>query len=245
MGASSSKHEVPWCKVDRVDDRDVVVSFASPRDGLPSEFQIQPAAARPVVAGESGAGPACAAVAAANCVLSAATGEPIEGSPLFAYYNARAIEGTTAVDCGCSIRDVLEGMRRHGVCPLDLHHNQEDIEAEPSEEAYDAARRHPIASYGRLARPSTAAIKRALVAGYPVIASLPARADRLHAVLIDGFDDERAEFRAAHFLDEAAADACLGEANDGDQRARVPYSDVPEMRDAWVITGSASYAFGD
>lgn len=37
-------------------------------------------------------------------------------SPLFAYYNARLVDGSTGYDAGATIRDTVEAVKRYGVC---------------------------------------------------------------------------------------------------------------------------------
>lgn len=63
--------------------------------------------------------------------------DPMTPSALFPYYNGRMKEGTTGMDCGAAIRDVIKALNNFGIChnhlwPLD----PEKVTVKPSEEAY-------------------------------------------------------------------------------------------------------------
>ncbi len=66
-------------------------------------------------------------------------------SRLFAYYNARVIEGCVGTDAGAELRDVLKGMNQTGVCREQLwDFIPGRVANRPSAEAYTAATWHKI-----------------------------------------------------------------------------------------------------
>lgn len=82
-------------------------------------------------------------------LLRKSTGENIDVSRLFIYYNARMKKkGTTTVsDSGCSMTNAIEALEEMGTClesvwPYDIS----NVNARPEERAYDQAKDHQITS---------------------------------------------------------------------------------------------------
>jgi len=66
--------------------------------------------------------------------------KPLELSPRFAYWNGRAIEGTTSEDSGAEIRDVIKGVAKYGIaCERDCKYNQKVYNKPPSKTAFKEA----------------------------------------------------------------------------------------------------------
>lgn len=91
-------------------------------------------------------------------------------SRLMAYYNGRAIEGTTGQDAGCSIRDVIKGLTKSGVC-LEAHwpYVVAKFAKKPPPPCYKQAQAiiPKVQSYSRLT--SLHDVKTALASGLPVV----------------------------------------------------------------------------
>lgn len=91
-----------------------------------------------------------------------------EASRLFAYFNARDIE-SKAQDSGASIRDMIKGLAKYGVCsegkwPYMIN----KFALQPSPEAFLEALDHQVIKYERLAQ-SKEAIMDAIYRGFPVV----------------------------------------------------------------------------
>lgn len=113
---------------------------------------------------------------AAYYATSKANGRyPVNMSPLFAYYNARRLEGTTRYDSGATIRDVVKGMAKYGVAqetdwpygrsPADTMRLFDDV---PPQRVYTRAEHHQVLRYYAVGQ-SSLALRTALATGYPVI----------------------------------------------------------------------------
>lgn len=91
-------------------------------------------------------------------------------SGYFPYFNARAYEGTTDEDAGASIRDVVKGIAKLGICPETLWPsvNPDMVTNKPSGAAYTEAAKHQILRYKRV-EASEAGMKGCIAAGYPMI----------------------------------------------------------------------------
>jgi len=133
-------------------------------------------------------------------------------SRLMAYYDGRAIEGTTNQDSGCQIRDVVKGLTTQGVClETTWPYNIAKFKSKPPAKAYTEGKKiiPMISSYQRVT--TLAQVKTALAAGLPVIfgfsvpdyfesqdvatngwVRLPTQTDKMiggHAVVFVGYDD--------------------------------------------------------
>lgn len=72
-------------------------------------------------------------------------------SRLFAYWNARALEGSTASDCGAQVRDGIKGLVSPGVCseeewPFDI----DKVTVSPAPHDFTAAASNMVTSYEAL-----------------------------------------------------------------------------------------------
>lgn len=90
-------------------------------------------------------------------------------SRLFTYLEARRIEGTVASDAGCEIRDAMKVLNHLGaphetIWPYDIGRFAQT----PPTQVYQDAAKHLLTKYARVQTNETA-VKRALVAGYPVV----------------------------------------------------------------------------
>jgi C1A family cysteine protease len=79
-------------------------------------------------------------------------GQPLEPlSRLFTYYNARAVENSTASDTGAMLRDVISSLAADGVCPeTDWPYDPTQFAAKPTDAAYTDAATKKISVYARL-----------------------------------------------------------------------------------------------
>ena len=90
-------------------------------------------------------------------------------SRLFAYYNARVIEGTTAYDAGASIRDGIKGVVRKGDCAeADWPYDIAQFAAKPPPKAYSDALHDRVIRYS-VVHQSQIGIKTCLALGFPFV----------------------------------------------------------------------------
>ena len=185
-------------------------------------------------------------------------------SDWFIYYNARKLENTTEIDCGCSIRDALQAASNDGICELHMHSQcRNDFDDKPSEKAYSNASAYKVTSYGRVGNGSSHgtvnvrnqsthdAIKVALAADCNCIARIaifeenpaeglikvqdPKLRIGTTAVLIIGFDDAKKVF---HFQNSHGKG--WGRSGFG----MLPYNFVDSRAlcdDIWAITGDSCF----
>lgn len=137
-------------------------------------------------------------------------------SPLFAYYNGRLYEGTTRLDAGAMIRDVIKGVNEYGICALPSWPTEpKKVIIKPTKAAYTHAKTTKAVRYERIPR-SLNEFKAALATGFPFIFGFavyesfqsdtvaktgivpePSTKEKMlggHAVLACGFDDEKQHF---------------------------------------------------
>ena len=89
-------------------------------------------------------------------------------SKLFAYYNARLIEGNVTEDTGAFVRDIIKGVAQFGICKEILWpYIVENFKTVPPLECYNDARHRTIKNYYRLNGLSD--ILDALNSGFPVV----------------------------------------------------------------------------
>jgi len=138
-------------------------------------------------------------------------------SRLYQYYNSRLIEGTTGTDSGASVRDAVAAAAKYGCLDEALYpYDIAKFTQIPTTGQYDAASKHKVTSYHALADGDLAAMKTALLAGYPVVfgfqvysyfmsqdmathgvARLPQAGEQLeggHCTALVGHDDSKAAF---------------------------------------------------
>lgn len=103
------------------------------------------------------------------------TGEKIDVSRLFIYYNSRVKtlpEGAPLKDQGSSIIHALETMFDHGVCSEQLWtYDHTKVNEKPPQECYDFAQEHRIIESATLDL-NLDEIKICLAQGYPILASI-------------------------------------------------------------------------
>jgi len=93
-------------------------------------------------------------------------------SALFAYYNARLLEGSEKHDAGAQIRDVLKGIIKTGLCAESLcPYVETAFSIKPSDRAYRDAAFTTIDSYERITETGGARLahaKSAIMEGWPI-----------------------------------------------------------------------------
>lgn len=228
----------------------------APDGGLPASVDLRGSPFMPPIWDQETIG-ACVdfGVDALVCFLRAKNGQSaIAPSHLFAYYNARSLEGTTGSDSGSSIRDGIKAAAKWGTAPESLWpYDVKKFTQKPPKAAYTDAVKHVALVYQQV--PQTAdAIKRVLASGIPltfgitVYASfesaaadktgdipIPHRGEKVlggHDLDIVGYDAEWCIFRN-HWS------TSWGNAGYG----RLPWSYVLNAKlssDIWVITQEAA-----
>lgn len=96
-----------------------------------------------------------------------------EMSALFAYWNARFLEGNEKNDSGAQIRDVVKGIIKYGLCADSLWpYDITKFAIRPSERAFKDAHFTVLESYERIVETGDARIqaaKQAILDGWPII----------------------------------------------------------------------------
>src|SRR6266567_2210378 len=142
-------------------------------------------------------------------------------SALFAYYNARLLEGNERSDSGAQIRDVLKGIIKYGLCSESLYvYDINRFSIKPSDRAYHDGAFTLVDSYERINEEGGARVlhaKLAIASGWPVnfgftvyesfegqetahtgILRMPRQGESVvggHAVWAWAWDDSRQAFR--------------------------------------------------
>jgi C1A family cysteine protease len=94
---------------------------------------------------------------------------PMVPSRMMAYYNARALEGTTRQDAGATIRDVVKAMVKRGVCSEWMWpYKIQKFATRPPAAAYTEALLHQITSYARVPR-AIGQFQSALASAYSIV----------------------------------------------------------------------------
>lgn len=110
----------------------------------------------------------CSGVSATSALEIVLKFSPL--SKLMAYYEGRVLDGTAEFDFGASIRSVIKGLAKTGVCEEELWpYDVQKFATRPSQEAYDDAKKIiPLVSrYERIT--SIYEMKSALATGLPVV----------------------------------------------------------------------------
>jgi C1A family cysteine protease len=199
-------------KPDVPDYRDHMLSLAVVPAALPDHVDIVGKGVSIDDQGQLGSCTGNSTTAALEIVIKAAK----VYSRLFAYYNGRALEGTTASDSGAQIRDVIKGLSSLG-CPFESAwpYDISKFAKKPSATAYKTALNvvPKISSYQRVT--DLPGVKTALAAGLPVVfgfsvpayfesqdvatngwVRMPMQSDQMiggHAVVAVGYDDRPTE----------------------------------------------------
>ncbi len=98
------------------------------------------------------------------------------GSALFAYYNARLLQGTVDSDSGVDIRTLMQAINKYGVCPEDssphwslpYSDDGKKFKEKPSDDCYKDAVLHKALEYYWV-KQDRESIKTALAHGYTLI----------------------------------------------------------------------------
>ena len=160
-------------------------------------------------------GHACSAAFAYNAIRQGI--DQWTPSRLFVYWNARALEGTTASDAGAQIRDGIKGLVEWGAPPeTDWPYDDTKACVQPPTQAFADAKQHLVSSYLSVDQ-NVDAICTTLAGGEPVvfgfscyesfesdavaqtgILNLPAANEAVvggHAVCLVGYDDATSRFQ--------------------------------------------------
>lgn len=137
-------------------------------------------------------------------------------SPLFIYYNARALQGQINEDAGTSVTAAMKTVNHDGACSeSNWTYNISKFAVKPSAKAYKEALKAQVIGYYRLNN-TLAEMKGCLAEGFPFVCgvtiygsfishttavsgdvSIPAKTEPLlggHAILIVGYDDATGKF---------------------------------------------------
>lgn len=138
-------------------------------------------------------------------------------SRLFIYWNERALEGTTRIDSGASLRDGIKTVAKQGVCSeVTWPYNINKFKRKPPSKAYQEAKKNTIDAYFRINDGDLMGMKGALAGGNPFvfgfsvydsfeskavsksgIVPMPKSNEKLlggHAVMACGYDDSKQMF---------------------------------------------------
>lgn len=103
-------------------------------------------------------------------VQNKAAVSPVPFSRLFAYYNARRIEGTVNEDSGAQIRDVIKGIVKYGICSeASLPYDISQFTLKPTFSDYREGKKFIAESYERLDNTDIYQLVDCLIKGYPFI----------------------------------------------------------------------------
>lgn len=201
---------------DLPDHRDHVFALAAPVP-TPKQIDLRPAKQTPGVWNQGQAG-SCTGHGAGACIsfvraLTLPTRQQWTPSRLFLYFNGRDLEGSTGVDAGASIRDVVKAASKLGVPPEKLWpYDEAKVTKRPSAAAYKEAAAHVVTSYLSVGQ-DLSSIRQCLAAGFPLtfgfsvyesfespevartgVMPMPGAGERMlggHCVAAWGYDDAR------------------------------------------------------
>ena len=122
--------------------------------------------------GETGACSAFALVGIFEYILKKNKQPDINLSELFVYYNARRADGSSRIDAGSSLYDVVQTLIKDGVCQESLFpYNPENIFKDPPFEAIQNGQTRKVVK-AKTVKKKLHDIKSAVAEGYPVAISL-------------------------------------------------------------------------
>ena len=134
-------------------------------------------------------------------------------SRLFVYWNTRALEGTTEVDCGASIRNSIKSLASYGACyEKTWPYNEGSWAKKPTEDCYKEGEKYKVVSYYRVENMDEAlnalALKLPVAFGAVLyesfheaektaVVDIPTEGETViggHAMLIVGYNQKKEEF---------------------------------------------------
>ena len=157
-------------RADEIDTRDFL--YEATGKPVADTVDLTPWASRVEDQGHLGSCTGQAVVGAYELSLRKMTpAQPLELSSLFAYFNARVIEGYTDEDVGAYVRSAIDALAKWGVCLEALWpYRIEEFDVTPPVACYADARQRRIKNYRRLS--TLPDIKDALTQGLPVVAGM-------------------------------------------------------------------------
>lgn len=146
--------------------------YAAPRSvlrALPAAVDLRPNFQPIMDQGSLGSCVGCA-VSDAFEFICRRQGKVFNPSPLFAYYNARLLDGAEGWDAGAYIRDGVKGLNQYGVCTLATWpYRIGMVTAKPPAKAYREAESNQTLAYSRVDNTDLDQIKARLSEGFPVV----------------------------------------------------------------------------
>lgn len=132
--------------------------FTLPRAQLPESVDLRPLCSPVENQGHVGSCTANAAVGAMEYLKRDQLNRKIlcikvarDLSRLFVYWNTRALEGTTDIDFGASIRSSIKALANHGACyERTWPYKESDWDKKPTEECYKEGAKFKVVSYYRI-----------------------------------------------------------------------------------------------
>ena len=122
--------------------------------------------------GELGACTAFSLTSIMEYIVKTGSGNDIDLSELFLYYNTRLGDGTENLNTGTSIHDAIQALSKYGICLEEyMHYDPASLTEKPSEEAYADGKGRIVIEAKNVER-KLDDIKSALSDGYPVAISL-------------------------------------------------------------------------
>lgn len=150
-------------------DKKFTVAFAAPEAELPPAIDLR--SKMPAVRNQGALG-SCVGhgVRAAMLFVNLKKGEKVDLSPLFIYWNGRAIEGTTNRDSGLMIRDGIKAVAKFGACQeADWPYIIAKFRNKPLDKAYDGGKVDAALSYYRVDNRNVNELRLALASGFPIV----------------------------------------------------------------------------
>lgn len=197
------------------DVRDYLFTPEAPGAGIAETVDLSPKCSPIEYQANLGSCTAHAVIGALEYLENVATGQIINLSRLFVYYNERVIENTVNLDSGAQLRDGMKALNTYGVCPEEKWpYIISKFKAKPPDEAYLDASQHKITSYERITTFDD--MKKCLNEGFPFvfgfityesfksseiaqtgILNMPRLGEKIaggHAVLAVGYDEPSQRF---------------------------------------------------
>jgi C1A family cysteine protease len=168
-----SQRSVQWYgwKPDAPDHRDFKYkAVLSPVEAVPDVPEADLTHTMPPIQDQGDVGTCTAHAAGAaighNLIVQKRT--IVAPSRLFAYYNARSLEGTQDADNGATLRDMVSGLAARGYCPEEMWpYDPVKVNDLPDQISYEAGLQNKIRIYARLNDLSDMLM--CLAAGYPFV----------------------------------------------------------------------------